>query len=88
MGIQSNSVRRIRRETLRVADSEDRPAWVRATIRLPGVGEHVLCSEGMAEVTRLLGKTGDGSRLLELTLPERPRQPFFAAASNVLVAPA
>jgi hypothetical protein len=47
----------------------------------------VQCAEGLAEVVRIGGKTGDGSRLLELCLPDRPRQPFFAAASNVLVPP-
>jgi hypothetical protein len=51
------------------------------------VGEEVCCAEGVATVNRLLGKTSDGSRLLELILPDRPRHPFFAAASNVLVAP-
>jgi hypothetical protein len=87
MGIVSNSSRRISRESLRVASSEERPNWISATVRLPDVGETVCCAEGMAEVSRVLGRTGDGSRLLELVLPERPRHPFFAAASNVLVAP-
>jgi hypothetical protein len=88
MSIKPNSSRRIARETLRIAPSSDRPDWVPATERLPAIGEQVFCTEGMAEVARLLGKTSDGSRLLELVLPERgPRQPFFAAASNVLVAP-
>jgi hypothetical protein len=41
----------------------------------------------MAEVVKVLGKTGDGSRLLELRLPDTSAKPFFAAASNVLVAP-
>jgi hypothetical protein len=36
----------------------------------------------------LLGKTGDGSRLLEIRLGDVQAKPFFAAASNVLVAPA
>ena len=31
MGIQANSVRRIRREALRVAESADRPEWIPAT---------------------------------------------------------
>lgn len=87
-GLRSNSVRRIRREALQVAESEERPGWVRASDRLPAVGERVLCTEGLAQVVRLLGKTGDGSRLIELALPDRPRQAFFAAASNLLVPPA
>jgi hypothetical protein len=41
----------------------------------------------MAEVVRILGKTGDGSRLLELRLLEKDAPPFYAAASNVLVMP-
>jgi hypothetical protein len=52
---------------------------------MPQVGEYVYCVEGPAEVVKLLGKTGDGSRLLELRFPGR-REPFFAAASNVLLA--
>jgi hypothetical protein len=84
----SYAVRRASRESLRVTASEEHPDWINGTIRLPAVGEIVWCADGMAEVTRVLGRTGDGSRLLELTLPERPKDPFFAAASNVLVAPA
>jgi hypothetical protein len=42
----------------------------------------------MAEVVRVAGKTGDGSRLLELRLLEKEAPPFYAAASNVLVMPA
>jgi hypothetical protein len=49
------------------------------------VGENVHCIEGLAEVVKVLGRTGDGGRLLELCLPERPKVPFFAASSNVLV---
>lgn len=78
---------RIPRDTL-VIDPEQQPGWVAGTERTPAVGEHVLCTEGLAELVRVLGKTGDGSRLLELVLPDRPRHPFFAAASNVRVAPA
>jgi hypothetical protein len=87
MAMAGNSTRRIARETLRVAASDERPGWVSAALRLPDVGEAVYCADGMAEVARVLGRTGDGSRLLELILPDRPKHPFFAAASNVLVAP-
>jgi hypothetical protein len=39
-------------------------------------------------VVKVLGRTGDGSRLLELKLKNVVgAKPFFAAASNVLVAP-
>jgi hypothetical protein len=87
MASLANSSRRTPLASLRVAASEERPDWITATDRLPALGEQVCCTEGMAEVTKILGKTSDGSRLLELVLPERPRHPFFAAASNVLVAP-
>jgi hypothetical protein len=83
----ANSARRTPLASLKVAASEERPDWINATVRLPDIGEQVCCADGMAELTRVLGKTSDGSRLLELVLPERPRHPFFAAASNVLVAP-
>jgi len=77
---------KIGRETLTVT-SEQQPDWIAATERTPVIGERVLCAEGFAQLARVLGKTGDGSRLLELVLPDRPKQPFFAAASNVLIAP-
>jgi hypothetical protein len=39
-------------------------------------------------VVKVLGRTGDGSRLLELKLKNvAGAKPFFAAASNVLVCP-
>ncbi|HUG41488.1 MAG TPA: hypothetical protein VMM12_13455 [Longimicrobiales bacterium] len=88
MATLANTSRRTPLASLRVTASEERPDWISATDRLPAVGEQVWCTDGMAQVARLLGKTSDGSRLLELVLPERPRHPFFAAASNVLVAPA
>lgn len=81
-----NSSRRVSGLSLEV-DETLWPGWISASERLPRVGEEVGCVEGSAQVVRVLGRTGDGSRLLELVLPDRPRQPFFAAASNVLVAP-
>ena len=88
MASLANSSRRIALESLRVTHSPERADWITAADRLPEVGEQVCCAEGLAEVSRLLGKTSDGSRLLELVLPDRPRHPFFASAGNVLVAPA
>lgn len=79
---------RISRDSLRVENAEVPEGWMSASEQLPEVGDQVCCAEGMAEVSRILGKTGDGSRLLELVLPDRPRHPFYAAASNVLVPPA
>jgi hypothetical protein len=35
----------------------------------------------------VLGRTGDGSRLLVLRLLDRTAPPFHASASNVLVSP-
>jgi hypothetical protein len=52
------------------------------------VGDEVFCVGGAGVVTAVLGKTGDGSRLLEIRLSTEGARPFFAAASNVLVAPA
>ena len=80
----ANSSARISRDDLRV-ETNQQPGWVNAVDQMPIIGDQVQCTEGIAQVSRILGKTGDGSRLLELTLPDRPRQPFFAAASNVLV---
>jgi hypothetical protein len=82
-----NSIRRIRDEDLFV-NTEARPDWISATERMPAVGESVFCTAGVGVVTALLGKTGDGSRLLQIQLDDPTTKPFFAAASNVLVAPA
>lgn len=69
-------------------DTAAHPGWKTAVEAQPGVGDVVHCTEGRAEITKLLGKTSDGSRLLELKLlGVEGARPFFAAASNVLVAP-
>lgn len=68
-------------------DPLSRPGWVSGAERVPSVGDPVECSGGPGEVVRVLGKTGDGSRLLEIKLADARARPFFAAASNVLVAP-
>jgi hypothetical protein len=68
-------------------DAEARPGWCCGADVTLSAGDTVFCTEGMAEVVKVLGKTGDGSRLLELRLPVTSAKPFFAAASNVLVAP-
>ena len=74
---------RVSRESLRIA-SVDRPGWEPCVGRVPKVGEHVCCVGGPAKVTRVLGRTSDGSRLLQLECGDDAR-PFFAASSNVLV---
>jgi hypothetical protein len=68
-------------------DATAKPGWVPGTERAAVVGEEVFTAEGTAEVIRVLGKTGDGSRLLELRLVGQSKRPFFAACSNILVAP-
>jgi hypothetical protein len=82
-----NNSRKFKLEDLRVNVAEY-PDWVSGIDRTPEKGDRVLCTGGLAEVVRLLGKTGDGSRLLELRLIEGKHPPFFVAASNVLLAPA
>lgn len=79
----SNNRARLRRDSLRVASTEH-PGWSASGERVPGVGDTVLCAEGEAEVVRILGRTSDGSRLLELQLIRGSKAPYFAASSNVL----
>ena len=86
MATGSNSVKRIRDEDLFV-NGDSRPGWIVASERVPRVGEAVFCVGGEGVVAAVLGKTGDGSRLLEIRLATEGARPFFAAASNVLVAP-
>lgn len=86
MSIYSNSSRRFTPEDLRI-DASGHPGWVSGAERTPQKGERVLCTGGPAEVVQLLGKTGDGSRLLALRLLDGTHPPFFVAASNVLLAP-
>jgi hypothetical protein len=84
---KNNTSRRIHNTDLFV-NSDDRPGWVTANEREPSVGEEVYCAGGAGELAAVLGKTGDGSRLLEIRLAADPKaKPFFAAGSNVLVAP-
>ena len=83
--IYGNSSKRLRQEDLHV-DATGRENWVSGLDRIPSVGDQVYCTQGLASVSRLLGKTSDGSRLLELRLADTA-PPFFAAASNVLVSP-
>ena len=64
------------------------PDWPTGAETMPQIGDEVFCVEGVGEVTRILGKTGDGSRLLELKLTTDPKaKPYYAAASTVLVRP-
>jgi len=74
---------RVPRDSLRISSIE-MPGWEPASGRVPAVGEEIQCVDGPAEVIAVLGRTSDGSRLLELRCTSRP-QPFFASSSNVLV---
>lgn len=84
--VRSRGVKSLRAEEFRVS-VDDRPGWVLATERIPVVGQEVYCAGGPGEVVSVHGKTGDGSRLLEIRLEEEGARPFFAASSNVLVEP-
>lgn len=81
--MSSNNRAPARRDTLRVAATE-RPGWRAPDESIPVVGERVFCAEGEADVVRVLGRTSDGSRLLELHLRGGPTTPYFASSTNVL----
>jgi len=81
--VSSDGTGSIRRDSLRVT-AMDRPGWCVGDGSTPQPGEAVFCVDGEAEVVRVLGRTGDGSRLLELMLPATPKASYFAASSNVL----
>jgi hypothetical protein len=83
---KGNSARSRRVEEFLVS-ADDRPGWVFGSERTPAVGEEVYCAGGNGAVVSIHGKTGDGSRLLQIRLTTGDAPPFFAAASNVLVAP-
>ena len=75
---------RVSRDSLRISSSEP-PGWQPpAAGHVPTKGETVYCTQGRAEVVRVLGRTSDGSRLLELRCEGRAGA-FFAATSNILV---
>jgi translation initiation factor IF-1 len=76
----------LRPEAQRI-DRSTHPGWLTGAEVEPRPGDCVYCTAGRATVHRVLGKTGNGSRLLELRLPGSPRSSFFAAASNVLLEP-
>lgn len=75
---------RVRRDSVRIS-STARAGFHAEPGRVPRIGDTVYCVEGEAQVTRILGKVSDGSRLLELNLSDQTKAPFFAASSNVLV---
>jgi hypothetical protein len=68
-------------------DRSAHPDWETGAEGDARSGDGVFCTAGPATIHRVLGKTGNGSRLLELRLSGQPRSSFFAAASNVLLEP-
>ena len=80
----SKSVGRVSRDSLRISSLDEPGGWHAEPGTVPAVGDIVLCVEGKGEVVGVLGKTSDGSRLLELRVDDRDK-PFFASSSNVLV---
>jgi len=83
-----NGRRLARRQPDWQIDPDRHPGWVRGSQRLPAPGETVFCAEGEADVVRVLGKTSSGDRLLELSVSDGRRHPYFAAADNIMVQPA
>ena len=80
----SPSVGRVRREALRIR-SVQMAGWEELAGHTPKVGDVVRSVDGEGEVVKVLGKTSDGSRLLEIRLADNPKQAYFASSSNVLV---
>lgn len=68
-------------------DRNARPGWPTGAECAPEVGDVVYCTAGLGTVLRVLGRTGNGSRLLELRIPADGKISFFASGSNVLLAP-
>jgi hypothetical protein len=83
---KGNSTKRLSADDFRV-DPGERPGWVLGSDRTPAVGEEVYCAGGAGSIASVHGKTGDGSRLLQIRLSDEKAPPFFAAASNVLLSP-
>lgn len=81
-----NRANRLKLADLRV-DCGDHTDWVFGSDRCPSVGEAVLCTGGAGVVVAVRGKTGDGSPLVQIRL-DGDAPAFYAAASNILVAPA
>ena len=71
------------RDDLRISSMEP-TGWEPSSGRVPNVGDFVYCTEGPARVVKVLGRTSDGSRLLELRC-DGASQPFFASSANVLL---
>jgi hypothetical protein len=68
-------------------DPEKCPGWITGAERTPAAGERVYTHEGTAVVVRVLGKTSAGGCLIELSMEDGRKAPFFAAAGNIMVEP-
>lgn len=68
-------------------DPANCPGWVSGTERMPAKGERVQTNEGTGVVVRIFGKTTDGGRLIELSMDDGRKPPFFAAVANIMVQP-
>jgi len=84
--MKANSSNRIKPADLHVK-TDERPGWVSGSVRRPSVGEEVMCTGGHGVVVAVRGKTGDGTPLVQIQLEEPGTPAFYAAASNVLIAP-
>jgi hypothetical protein len=75
---------RVSRDSLRISSTEP-PGWEPPVEgHIPKEGDPVYCTQGPAKVVRVLGRTSDGSRLLQLRCADRS-EPFFAVSTNILV---
>ena len=63
------------------------PGWVGGAERLPRPGERIHTHEGTGVVLRILNKTADGGRVIEVSMDDGRKHPFFAASANVRVRP-
>ena len=82
--MSQDNTSRISRDSLRISSTEP-PGWQPpATGHVPNEGDTVYCTQGPAEVIRVLGRTSDGSRLLQLRCAHRT-EPFFVTSTNILV---
>ncbi|HEU4559410.1 MAG TPA: hypothetical protein VFS20_16245 [Longimicrobium sp.] len=84
--MKSNSSNRIKPADLRM-DGDQHPGWVSGATRRPTGGDEVLCTGGAGTVVAVRGKTGDGTPLVQIQLSDEDSPAFYAAASNVLLAP-
>lgn len=82
----SRDVEALRPQDQRI-DRTARPGWVTGDVCEPRVGDLIYCTAGRGSVLRILGRTGNGSRLLEVSLANGAKAPFFVASSNVLIEP-